>query len=169
MFRQYLCNASCCNSTLLLRSHVCERLSIAASNFRCLNVCIHLLFDVVLLLQYEGKRRCSACPVPLLICRQCLTNKEDKDPSKLSLLRCPLCKVRTRTLLVTVNTTYMMYRYTSTATATVQCTCVLCCASLLCDALQSRCGFTAYDTACSRLKIDIYTCAELNCSAKLHT
>ncbi|KAG5186009.1 hypothetical protein JKP88DRAFT_353964 [Tribonema minus] len=48
--------------------------------------------------KYEGKRRCTTCPVPLLICQACLTKKADKDAANAHLLRCPLCKAEGKTV-----------------------------------------------------------------------
>mmetsp|Transcript_4121 Transcript_4121/g.6771 ORF Transcript_4121/g.6771 Transcript_4121/m.6771 type:complete len:579 (-) Transcript_4121:341-2077(-) len=42
--------------------------------------------------RYEGKKKCTACSVPLLVCRACLSKQVDKDPSKREAMRCPLCK-----------------------------------------------------------------------------
>ncbi|CAM9571933.1 unnamed protein product [Chrysoparadoxa australica] len=37
---------------------------------------------------YRGKKKCGACGVPLLVCRECQKQKKDKQGKK---LRCPLC------------------------------------------------------------------------------
>lgn len=41
--------------------------------------------------RYIGKKKCSMCAVPVLLCERCCTNKVDKTPGNELLMRCELC------------------------------------------------------------------------------
>jgi len=41
--------------------------------------------------RYIGKKKCSTCGVPVLMCDKCMSLKLDKTPGKELMVRCPLC------------------------------------------------------------------------------
>ncbi|OEU13969.1 hypothetical protein FRACYDRAFT_189106 [Fragilariopsis cylindrus CCMP1102] len=49
--------------------------------------------------RYIGKKKCSTCGVPVLMCVKCMTLKLDKTPGKELMVRCPLCVEENITVL----------------------------------------------------------------------
>jgi predicted sulfurtransferase len=49
--------------------------------------------------RYIGKKKCSTCGVPVLMCVKCMSLKLDKTPGKELMVRCPLCVEENITVL----------------------------------------------------------------------
>jgi predicted sulfurtransferase len=49
--------------------------------------------------RYVGKKKCSTCGVPVLMCDKCMSLKPDKTPGMESKVRCPLCVEENITVL----------------------------------------------------------------------